>query len=760
MFLFFSMIKQSIAFIICTFFLIQVYAQEGTVRGFVYDKQNGEPVLFCNIQIKNTKIGTTTDINGMYTLPKVKPGNYTLIVSYLGYNTLEESITLKPNEIITKNFEISQSSLKLDEVVVSAERKAMKTEVKAAVIKVTKKDLEIIPTIGGEPDLAQYMQIIPGVVFTGDQGGQLYIRGGSPIQNKVLLDGMTIYSPFHSIGLFSVFDSDIIKNTDVYTGGFGAQYGGRISSIMDIKTIDGNKKQLGGKFSANTFGAKLFLEGPLNKKENSSFIFSGKTSYLDKTSEYLYKDPILFFDEKGLPYSYTDLYGKISLTGKGGSKLNIFGFNFTDQVNYENVSKLNWNSNGIGSEFILIPANSPILVEGNFAYSDYAISLDESGSKLRTSNISGYNMGLDFTYFQTNSKLKYGFDIHGFETNFTTYNALNFRVEQLGWTSEFSGYINYQYSGNRLVIEPGFRVQSYAGVGVSPEPRIGLKYLATDALRIKFAAGLYSQNILSTVSDRDIVNLFTGIISSPEELPLQENGVPYATKFQKSRHLISGFEYDVSKNIDFQVEGYIKDFTQLTNINRNNISNDVGDQFIVETGIAKGIDMVIKYTTRKLYLWTVYSLGFVKRDDGVNQYIPHFDRRHNVNFVASYKWGKDNSWKSDFRWNLGSGFPFTQTQGFFESLTFSDGLSTDYTVSNGDLGISYAELNNGRLPYYHRLDISVSKRFKLNNRIAINITSSVTNTYNRENIFYFNRVKYERINQLPLMPSFGINCIF
>ena len=123
----------------------------------------------------------------------------------------------------------------------------MKTEVKVATIKISKKDLEMVPTIGGEPDLAQYMQVIPGVVFTGDQGGQLYIRGGSPIQNKVLLDGMIIYSPFHSIGLFSVFDSDIIRNTDVYTGGFNAEYGGRISSIMDIKTIDGNKKEFGGK---------------------------------------------------------------------------------------------------------------------------------------------------------------------------------------------------------------------------------------------------------------------------------------------------------------------------------------------------------------------------------------------------------------------------------------------------------------------------------------------------------------------------------
>ena len=132
--------------------------------------------------------------------------------------------------------------IKLDEIKVSAEREEMKTEVKVATIKISKKDLEMIPTIGGEPDLAPYMQVIPGVVFTGDQGGQLYIRGGSPIQNKVLLDGMIIYSPFHSIGLFSVFDSDIIRNTDVFTGGFNAEYGGRISSIMDIKTIDGNKK--------------------------------------------------------------------------------------------------------------------------------------------------------------------------------------------------------------------------------------------------------------------------------------------------------------------------------------------------------------------------------------------------------------------------------------------------------------------------------------------------------------------------------------
>jgi hypothetical protein len=734
------------------------YSQTGNIRGFVYDKNSAEPIMFCNVILKGTTIGASTDINGMYNISKVLVGDYTLMVTYIGYDTSTVNITLKKGKVITQNLEISESSVKLNEVRISAERSEMKTEVKAAAIKITKQDMEMIPNIGGEPDLAQYMQVIPGVVFTGDQGGQLYIRGGSPIQNKVLLDGMTIYSPFHSIGLFSVFDTDIIRNTDVYTGGFSAEYGGRISSIMDIKTIDGNKKEFGGKVSANTFGSKLFVEGPLLGNGKSSFVFSGKTSYLDKSSEILYKEPILYFDDKGLPYSYTDLYGKFSLHGNNGSKINVFGFNFQDKVDYEGISELNWTSQGIGSEFILIPGNSPVLIEGNFAYSSYDISLDEEASPLRESGIDGFNMGFDFTYFQPKGKIKYGFDIHGFSTDFTTYNSVNSKIEQKENTSEFSAYINYQFNTTRFIIEPGFRLQKYT-LGVSPEPRLGMKYIASDRLRFKVSSGYYSQNILSTTSDRDVVNLFSGIISSPEEIPDQADGNPYKNKFQKARHLIAGVEYDISRRIDFQIEGYIKDFTQLTNINRNMTSN-ADDEFIIESGVAKGVDALLKFKSKKLYIWAVYSIGIITRNDGEKTYNPHFDRRHNMNFVTSYKFGKNDSWKADMRWNLGSGFPFTQTQGFYENLTFSEGINTDYTSTNGELGIEYAELNEGRLPFYHRLDASISKSVKLNKNSELDMTLSVTNAYNRENIFYFNRVKYERVNQLPLMPSFGASITF
>ncbi|MGY8989108.1 MAG: TonB-dependent receptor [Flavobacteriales bacterium] len=697
------------------FFVSSSFAQTGTIRGFVSDKNTGEPIMFCNVTIDGTSHGSQTDLNGMYTLSKIPAGEHKIVVTFIGYKKLTKDISLNTGQILTLKFELESSTVNIGEVEISAERQEMKTDVKAASIKITNEDLNLVPTIGGEADLAQYMQIIPGVIFTGDQGGQLYIRGGSPVQNKVLLDGMTIYSPFHSIGLFSVFDADIIKTTDVYT-----------------------------------FGSKLLVEGPLRKGGGTTFLFSGKTSYLDKTSEALYKF--------SMPYSYTDLYGKITFNANNGSKANVYGFNFQDQVNYQGISDLQWKSNGLGSEFILIPGNSPVLIEGNFAYSEYYISLGENASALRESSISGGSMGFDFTSFQPKGKIKYGFDVYGFETKYKTYNSANAKIELNENNSEFSAYVNYQYNADRFILEPGFRLQKYT-LGTSPEPRLGIKYLASDVLRLKLATGLYSQNIISTVSDRDVVNLFYGFISSPENLPTDEDGNEYKDKIQKARHIILGAEYDINLKMDLQIEGYIKDFTQLTNINRSMTHND-DNEFIVERGLAKGVDFLLKYKTKKLYLWTVYSLGFIKRYEGENEYFPHFDRRHNINLVSSFNFGKKDSWKADARWNLGSGFPFTQTQGFYENIPFSDGINTDYTSENGELEIVYAELNKGRLPYYHRLDLSLSKTIEISKNTILKITASVTNAYNRNNIFYINRITNERIYQLPLLPSGGISLKF
>tara|TARA_Y100001954_G_scaffold100200_1_gene109177 strand:+ start:595 stop:2829 length:2235 start_codon:yes stop_codon:yes gene_type:complete len=729
---------------------LNLFSQKGSIRGFVYDKSSGEPIMFCNVTIDGTSFGTQTDLNGMYNLSQIPTGDHKIVVTFVGYEKYTKNISINDWKIFNLNIELNTSAVKINEIEISADRLENKTDVKAASIKITNEDLDLVPTIGGEADLAQYMQIIPGVIFTGDQGGQLYIRGGSPVQNKVLLDGMTVYSPFHSIGLFSVFDADIIKATDVYTGGFSAEYGGRVSSIMDIKTKDGNKKRIQGKLSSNTFGSKLLLEGPFKVDGNSSFLFSGKTSYLDKTSEIIYDFP--------MPYSYTDLYGKFTFGSQNGSKANIFGFNFQDNVNYQGVSDLQWNSFGLGSDFLLIPGNSPVLIEGNFAYSKYHITLEEISSPLRESSIAGGSMGFDFTSFQPKGKIKYGFDVYSFLTKFKTFNSANAIIEQDENTSEFSAYVNYQYNANRFIFEPGFRLQKY-NLETSPEPRLGIKYLASDVLRLKLATGIYSQNIISTISDRDVVNLFYGFLTSPDDIPLDENGNEYKHKIQKAKHIIIGGEYDINLKMDIQVEAYIKDFTQLTNINREMISN-FDNEFIIERGLAKGIDFLLKYKNKQLYLWTVYSLGIIQRYDEGNVYFPHFDRRHNVNFVSSLTFGNNNSWKADARWNLGSGFPFTQTQGYYENIPFTGGINTDYITQNGELDVIYAELNQGRLPYYHRLDLSLSKTIEISKNTILEISASVTNAYNRENIFYFNRIEHERVNQLPLLPSAGISLKF
>ncbi len=758
-----------ILFLIINF---SVFSQTGSIRGFVYEDKTGEPVVYAHVYLKGTNHGGATDVNGYFNLTKIQPGKYTLISTALGYDTVSVKIEIVANKIINQKLTLSELSIMLDDAVVSAERQEYKTQIRTSVVKITPKQITQIPTIGAEPDLAQYLQILPGVIFTGDQGGQLYIRGGPPIQNKVLLDGMVVYNPFHSIGLFSVFDSDIIRTADVYTGGFNAEYGGRISSIMDITMRDGNKKKFAGKFSASPFGSKILFEGPLLKqsKDNKtaiSYILSGKTSYLEQSSKLLYT----YIDTAGLPFNFNDFYGKISLNGASGSKLNLFGFRFTDNVNYRAVSDLNWKSTGVGGNIVVVPSGSSALIKSNFSFSNYDITLQEENSRPRNSMINGFNLGLTFVYFIGKDELNYGIETYGFKTDFNYYNSIGRQISQIENTTELGAYLKYKFSFGKILFEPGFRIQYYASLSsISPEPRLGAKYKITDFFRLKFAGGLYSQNLIAANSDRDVVNLFYGFLSGPElgDLQSEFDGKEITHALQKSIHGIIGAEIDLSNKIMINIEGYIKQNTQLTNLNRNKLYDDNANNydkpdylkkdFIVETGSAYGADFTLKYDYKRNYIWFVYSLGYVTRYDGFMEYAPHFDRRHNVNIVMSRVFG-DLNWEISCRWNLGSGFPFTKTQGYYESIPFSS-ISTDYLSTNGEIGVVYADLNQGRLPYYHRLDLTLKRKIYFKNESKFEAVLSVTNVYNRENIFYFDRLNHERVNQLPIMPSIGISYSF
>jgi hypothetical protein len=749
-----------------------VFAQNATIRGFVYEKQSGEPVIFTNVYLYKTSYGAATDVNGYFAITSIPPGKYTLLVTYLGYDTLKIDVDLKPGDLISKNLFLNKNSVLLNAVSISAEREVAKTETRTSIVKVTPLDIKQIPSVGGQPDIAQYLQILPGVIFTGDQGGQLYIRGGSPIQNKVLLDGLVIYNPFHSIGLFSVFDTDIIRNADIYTGGFNAEHGGRISSVMDITTRDGNKKRISGKIGASTFGAKALIEGPLKKQpekggSSSSFIFSVKNSYLEQSSKVFYK----YINEDGLPFNFLDLYGKVSINGENGSKVNLFGFKYTDKVNYQDISDYHWDANGLGANFVVIPGRSPVLMEGILAYSNYKMSFLEENAAPRTSSINGFNAGLNFTYFIAKDELKYGIELLGFKTDFEFSNDVGQKIQQEENTTEIAGYVKYKLTAGKFLIEPGFRIQWYASLSnVSLEPRFAMKYNVTDKTRLKLAAGFYSQNLLSARSDKDVVNLFYGFLSGPDNLPEEFEGQEVKDKLQKAQHLIIGIEQDITPHFTVNLEAYYKYFSQLTNLNRNKIFDEDNappgtpdsqmKDFIIEKGYADGIDLSLKYDYKRLYLWGAYSYSFVERYDEVQWYYPHYDRRHNMNLLASYTLGEKMQWELSLRWNFGTGFPFTQTQGYFEKIKFNGGINSNYLTENGLLGIQYADLNEGRLPTYHRMDFNVKKKFFLSENSLLEVDLSITNLYDRENVFYVNRVTNSVVNQLPFMPSLGINMSF
>ena len=753
---------------------------QNTVKGTVTDNTSGESIPFCTVTLKDTKHYASTDINGLYILTKIPDGKYTLQIRYVGYNDFEQEVTLSSGRSVNINAKLTPSVETLKDVVITGNRiEERKVETSVSVEKITASQIQQLPSIGGTADLAQYMQVLPGVNSTGDQGGQLYIRGGSMIQNLCLLDGMIVYNPFHSIGLYSIFETDIILNANIYTGGFGAEYGGRLSSVIDISTRDGNKRRHSGKVGLNTFGANVILEGPLKKETSDNpsaitYLLMAKNSFLSHSSTLFYP-----YIQGGLPYDFLDLYGKVSFNSGTGSKLSLFGFRFDDQVlGYHSIADYHWNNYGAGGNFALVTGTSSV-IDGCIAFSDYSIALVDQSNKPKSSEINGFNARLDITNFYGKDNLKVGVNMEGYATKYQYTNQYAIPLNQDENTTIISIYASYHMNKGDWLIDPGVRFVYYASLNdPQVEPRISAKYIASDRFRVKLAAGMYSQELLDARSDNDIVNLFNGFLtgSSYLDLPTIYQGEPVTSCIQKAQHLVAGVEYDFSNHLTGNAEVYLKNFGQLLNMNPHQLY-DRGDpaytnggvfekpqyyltDFVIERGFATGLDLSLCYDLERLYVWATYSLGYVQRTDEVQTYTPHYDRRHTINLLATYSMGEHREWEVSGHWSFGSGYPFTKTLGVYEDLNLGGSISGNYTNENGTMGIYYDQLYGGRLPVYHRLDLSGKRRFSIGSRSILDVNLSITNVYNRNNLFYYDRITSQRVDQLPLLVSLGISFSF
>jgi hypothetical protein len=769
------------------FFSFAAFSQNtnGTIKGFVYDKKTGEPLIYTNVIVVNAKTGVQTDVNGYFSIA-LPAGSYTLLVTGLGLDSTEVTVNLLPNSIVTKKILLNQREVGLKEVNVSGRKTDKITRINTGVTNISPRELKLLPSAGGEPDLAQYLQVIPGVVFTGDQGGQLYIRGGSPAQTGIYLDGITIYNPFHSIGLFSVFETEAIRNVDVYTAGFSAQYGNRTSAIVDVHTKDGNKNEVSGIVSVSPIMTRFLIDGPLlkSKKEGSgagiTYLLTGKSSYLDQTSKTLYSG---LGDEfaRGLPYKFTDLYGKVTFSGDNGSKLNLFGLSFDDQAKllsdsanaaYPIVADYHWKARGGGGTFVVSPGNTSALIDGKFAYSNYSITRSNELVNIpadtipSTSQINGFEGAINFTYFLKDySQIRYGVEVSGTHTALNYYSAQGISTTEDRQSTLAGIYFLFRHNFNsKFILEPSLRIQYYSELNkVSPEPRIGIKYNVSDNVRLKAAGGVYSQNIISTKSDQDIVNLFTGFLLSPDQEIKDSHGNVVKSNLQTAYHGVAGIEMDI-KAVEVNLEPWVKYFAQVDELNRNKQFPNQPD-FVAADGVATGVDLSAKYNTQRIYLWAAMgyqSVNYTSIDaTGHRQTYPTpFDTRFNGNAVAAYTMGKKKDWDLSARYNIHAPFPFTQTQGFYENVNMSS-LQGNPVQQNGAIGLVYADkINGGRLSWYHRLDVSVKKKFTLTKKSWLDVTAAVTNVYDRNNIFYVNRFTNTMKYQLPLFPSINVTWNF
>jgi hypothetical protein len=744
-----------------------VFSQTATIKGYVFDIESGAPIPGVNVFIQGSQLGAPTDVNGFFVIRKVPEGKYVLEATNIAYSPVKRPVDVFAEGTIQKVFYMKMKTIIIDEATVSARKQMWERNNPTSMHRITGETIKSIPGIGGESDLAEYIQVLPGVVSTGDRGGQLYIRGGSPVQNLTLLDGMTIINPFHSIGFISVFDTDIIKTADVYTSGFGAKYGGRISSVIDLKSRDGNRTKFGGKASLSTFGYNFLFEGPIREMKegspsSSSFLISQKRSYIDATAARF----MPFLDSLGIPFMYNDIYGKVSFRNNEGDQFDLFGVFYRDRAKYPGLMETNWSNLAINAKYVYSPPRLSSLWETNFSISDYNGVMTENGRFPRKTRYNGADVHLINHHYQSLVDWSAGFGLNFYSTSYQYMSIDSIITTESHYTADIDMFAMSKFDLDKWLLEPGFQLRLFTNYMVfSPEPRLRVKYKINNSWSLNFSSGLYAQELLSTVSEEDVVKLFQGFNIGVTGIQSVFRGNKIDIPIMRAYHLSYGVSWIPDAKIRVSFDTYFKNFYQLVNYNRNKIYEDdqyhqdiieyYRKQYIHEKGMAYGAEVLIDYKSGPYMLWIAYSLSQVSRTDEFYTYPPNYDRRHNLNLLAGYRFGVNGSFNLTVRWNLGSGMPVTQSLGLYEELQFIDGGLLQDISGNGNIDVWYGPVNGGRLPWYHRLDISLNKKWTFSPTHSFELNLGVINLYNRANVFYFDRYTFNRVDQLPILPSIG-----
>ncbi len=770
------------------------FAQTVTLRGYTSDRSSGEHLINASVYSSEKLIGTISNNYGFYSLT-LPTGKHTLSCSYVGYQAQTIELNLTTDTVI--NFQLSAQQ-ELEEITIigqQGESKLASSQMSRENITMDK--VKSLPAFLGEADIIKTIQLLPGVQSGTEGASGLYVRGGGPDQNLILLDDVPIYNANHLFGFFSVFNPDAIKSVSLYKGGFPARFGGRLSSVVDIRMKDGNSQKLHGNFSIGLISSKINLEGPL-VKDKTTFNFSARRTYADLIARPLIKASSE--GEEGGGYFFHDLNMKVTHKFSDRSKLYLSAYTGKDRASSKYDYTSNWDNElwRHNDRFHLDWGNTTTALRWNYlitnklfanttlTYSNYVFDIEERTSSLNLSTAEkgdsyqlNYKSGIedmgakiDFDYYPTpQHRVKFGSSY----TNHTFKPGIMVHKEKADYTSPIDttyGNANitahelYAYIEDNIEISPIFSVNvglHASAFGVegkmygSTQPRLSAKYMANDRLAIKAA---YSK------MDQYIHLLSTATIELPTDLWLPTTK---RIKPQHSHQFALGAVYQVKKGIELSAEGFYKTMDNLLEYKEGasfiGVSTGWEDKVEMGKGWSYGAELLLQKTTGKTTGWLGYTLSWSDRQfENINwgeKFSARYDRRHDLSFVMTHRFS--DRFDIGFTWVYGTGNAVTIPT---QKVISPQIPNTPYVTGGYEY---YGERNNYRMPAYHRMDIGFN--FHKQKKHGIRTWNvSLYNAYSRQNPFfvYFDneqtytssRKVLKQFSLFPIIPSISYSFKF
>ncbi len=750
----------------CLLFTLSLTAQRN-ISGVVKGADNQERLPFADIIIKGTNTGTSTNVDGYFSLIGLPDTAMTLQVLYVGYSAIEVPIAAGTEDIKSLEIELS-SGVILDEVVVSGKSyKVMNASEGISTIQISPAQLALLPNVG-EVDIFRSLQLLPGVSGSNESSSGLYVRGGTPDQNLVLLDGMTVYNVDHFFGFFSAFNADAVKDVQLFKGAFPAKYGGRLSSVVDLTGKTGDPNKFHGSMGINLLNARASVQIPVFKK--GSLSLSGRRSYTDLIQSELYNKIFGVFtqtenppDIEGLEvntiepdFYFFDTNSKLSFspTEKDVVALSFYSgadhlvesndvslprFGGAVLVNLDVDEMSDWGNKGLSGKWSRqwgAKLYSNMVVASSNYFSEYnrdlnikarvvasdSLVLDRDVLTFEDNDVRDFTFRLDNEY-QLNSKHKLEFGFLGTlaEVDYKFVRDDTLTILDLEQKAQYGAvYLSDTWNPTqKLAINAGLRATYYdLSEKIYWSPRFSFEYNLTDRIKLKGGYGKHYQFVNRIVNE----NVTEG---SRDFWLLADDDL---VKVSNAEHFVLGAAYETDGYI-FDVEAYRKNLDNLAEFSLRFQRNDINldELFFLGSGYAEGIEFLLQKKRGAYTGWMTYTLARVRNDfPGLNngfEFSALHDQRHEFKTVHSYEWG---NYRFAATFVFASGKPFTEPAGQY-SIELLDGDTNNY--------ISVGAKNGSRLPPYHRLDLSAHYLAKAG-KFDVDIGISVFNLYNRRNVWY------------------------